>query len=656
MKKKVLTLLFAVAAGCLAFGLAGCDSGGGNTGNGGNASADAVNIANISAEISEDKSTAANAVSVVKAVACNADALSDRINGTTTNEDGRQYSLLYLNENYITLKIVLDNPKGKSIDALEFTCEDETAQILVDGTYVNIQRNGNPRVMNWAQEDPYEKTFYIKSTSSQNSTITVSDIKVNGEWQGANLEHNDYGIYRIAQAEPVTFIYNTFDEYRFKLNTDENFSKLQVNGATKNEDGSYSVTKNGKVTWEFDYSVGGDVFYRSDSKTVELLEAESNGFKIKSFLHTCNYNSHFNFNLTKGTDVDLNEFTVTFNNGVNPVTCSKLDGIEGYEGGLYMHQWGDWGKINILSFISNNYRTATLHIGGYEYKYNPWQLVDIAHSWFDDMPHDEDFQQSINNGKLLDVAGENRVTKVVHFETGTKNKPDDMRDTMLLGLTQPGERDSYYFGGWYDNPELEGEPLAYPYNLPDEATVYAKWISKEGQSDGLSIINGFVAGLGSCKDDIIRINMPIADGAFAGLAGINVDGAMKDDFELILGDGVISIGNGAFRRCEIIEKITLSETLSFIGDYAFSSCKFTEISIPASVTYIGERAFEYCALTEITIPENVMHIGDCLFGGGSPVVNFAGTMEQWSKIDKPNGWYGFNSVGAVHCSDGDYTE
>ena len=86
--------------------------------------------------------------------------------------------------------------------------------------------------------------------------------------------------------------------------------------------------------------------------------------------------------------------------------------------------------------------------------------------------------------------------------------------------------------------------------------------------------------------------------------------------ELVIPEGVTSIGSYAFYGCSGLTKLTISEGVTSIGSYAFRDCSnLTEIMIPASVTSIGSSAFDDCSgLTEITIPEGVTSIGSYVFG------------------------------------------
>lgn len=76
-----------------------------------------------------------------------------------------------------------------------------------------------------------------------------------------------------------------------------------------------------------------------------------------------------------------------------------------------------------------------------------------------------------------------------------------------------------------------------------------------------------------------------------------------------------NISAGAFEACSSLAYINLPDGVTSIGKTAFSGCKnITDITIPKSIKTISARAFEYCySLTNITIPDGVTSIGDSAF-------------------------------------------
>ena len=77
---------------------------------------------------------------------------------------------------------------------------------------------------------------------------------------------------------------------------------------------------------------------------------------------------------------------------------------------------------------------------------------------------------------------------------------------------------------------------------------------------------------------------------------------------LIISDGVTSIGDYAFAGCSGLTEITISDGVTSIGKGAFSDCtSLTSVNLPASVTSIGENLFEGCNKNlVINVPEGLV--------------------------------------------------
>ena len=92
---------------------------------------------------------------------------------------------------------------------------------------------------------------------------------------------------------------------------------------------------------------------------------------------------------------------------------------------------------------------------------------------------------------------------------------------------------------------------------------------------------------------------------------------------VIMPNGIISIGEDAFWRCSSLTNITIPDSVTSIGRAAFSGCSsLTSITIPDGVTSIGDSAFSDCSsLTSITIPDSVTSIGHGAFSGCSSLTS-----------------------------------
>ena len=75
--------------------------------------------------------------------------------------------------------------------------------------------------------------------------------------------------------------------------------------------------------------------------------------------------------------------------------------------------------------------------------------------------------------------------------------------------------------------------------------------------------------------------------------------------QVILPDGLTTIGIRAFTNCAHLKSINIPEGVISIGDFAFGQCMaLPSINIPASVTSIGEYIFEGCdSLAAINVDE-----------------------------------------------------
>ncbi len=83
--------------------------------------------------------------------------------------------------------------------------------------------------------------------------------------------------------------------------------------------------------------------------------------------------------------------------------------------------------------------------------------------------------------------------------------------------------------------------------------------------------------------------------------------------EVILPEGVNSV---YFQGCTNLTKVNIPNSLTVIGDGAFSATGLTSIEIPRGTTEIGHSAFSNCTkLTSVTIPANVTTLREQCFRG-----------------------------------------
>ena len=143
--------------------------------------------------------------------------------------------------------------------------------------------------------------------------------------------------------------------------------------------------------------------------------------------------------------------------------------------------------------------------------------------------------------------------------------------------------------------------------------------------------------------------------------------------ELVIPDGVTSIGDYAFYNCSSLTSVTVDEDNeayksidgnlytkdgTILVQYAIGKSD-TSFTVPHGVTSIGYCAFYNCSsLTSITIPDSVTSIGERAFSGCSSLtnINYNGTMDQWKAISKGSHWNSNTGNYTVYCTDGNISK
>ena len=92
--------------------------------------------------------------------------------------------------------------------------------------------------------------------------------------------------------------------------------------------------------------------------------------------------------------------------------------------------------------------------------------------------------------------------------------------------------------------------------------------------------------------------------------------------DLVIPNGVINIGEGAFKGYDGLKTVIIPDSVKIIGSSAFDGCRnLVNVEIGDDVTKIGDYAFRDCnSLTNIVIGENVESIGWYTFDGCNNLV------------------------------------
>ena len=84
--------------------------------------------------------------------------------------------------------------------------------------------------------------------------------------------------------------------------------------------------------------------------------------------------------------------------------------------------------------------------------------------------------------------------------------------------------------------------------------------------------------------------------------------------ELVICDGITSIGNYAFCGASGLEKLSIANTVTNIGDFAFLyDINLENVKLPNKIESIGRNAFRETKIQNITIPSGVKKLSEGIF-------------------------------------------
>ena len=221
------------------------------------------------------------------------------------------------------------------------------------------------------------------------------------------------------------------------------------------------------------------------------------------------------------------------------------------------------------------------------------------------------------------------VTFDANDGTGTMNPVTLVNGTRYKIPACVFTKDGYDFIGWATSKD--GAVVYQPgqtITLTDDLTLFAKWsegiirgacgyVSLQAGLDGTEVTWSLTKSEGSADYDVLTIFSSIVNGDMADYE----DGecpwyAYRDQIKtIVIGDGVISIGNRAFKDCTGAISVSFGNSVMDIYDQAFQGCtSLTSVNIPSSVESIMSGVFYGCTgLRSIDIPASVTTIGNDAF-------------------------------------------
>lgn len=144
-------------------------------------------------------------------------------------------------------------------------------------------------------------------------------------------------------------------------------------------------------------------------------------------------------------------------------------------------------------------------------------------------------------------------------------------------------------------------------NLSKDGFYYTLYENNTAVITGIKDTGEEVAVIPSKLDSSYTVTA-IGEGAFEGHAALKY---------VKLEEGILDVGQNAFRKCYRLLRVDLATTVTKIGAYAFDSCeRLCEVNGTSGLQAIGDGAFYRCmSLSVIELAEKLETIGaECFFG------------------------------------------
>lgn len=113
---------------------------------------------------------------------------------------------------------------------------------------------------------------------------------------------------------------------------------------------------------------------------------------------------------------------------------------------------------------------------------------------------------------------------------------------------------------------------------------------------------------------------------------------------VVINPGITSIGSWTFIGYSNLTSITIPNSVTKIGSYAFCGGNLTSITIPDSVTSIESNAFVECKPTSVTIPNSVTSFGRSIFSSCKGELFVECNIPDTSYFDAPFSYSDFTKV------------
>lgn len=461
----------------------------------------------------------------------------------------------------------------------------------------------------------YNAYFYVYNQGDADFYANIINTKA---WKHTENNNNNFQIAVEGNTNSLRQVWH------FVQNGDGSYNIYNCyDGRALGVDGDNIVTLDSpNVGWYMLWDGNGQMFMANNgNKVMDMTNNDSTpGTNVALWSRN---NSEAQYWSTWGTD-DVKPYSLDVNGLVDGNDWGNLDGVATFD--IYVNDQ------KVGSNVNDYYNTSVLGRSTYE-------IQNIQ-------PSDDYVYDGVASGSLSGTVSGNTAVKlkftrktnlnfdVTYDANGGSNAPaaqtKEYGKDLTLSTAAP-TRKGYTFMGWAtsaDAGKAEYQP-GDTYNGDAALTLYAVW--EEVGITGYS---------GDTTWNLTSSGQLILSGKGAmknyGAASQTPWNKYADQIkEIRVDNGVTRIGSFAFYGLPNLEKITMADSVTTIGDYSFKNCtKLKDAALPNNLTSIGEAAFYGCAaLTSVEMPDSLTSTGTYVFKGctGLTSVKFSSKLTRISE-------------------------
>ena len=230
------------------------------------------------------------------------------------------------------------------------------------------------------------------------------------------------------------------------------------------------------------------------------------------------------------------------------------------------------------------------------------------------------------------------------------------KDNPVISAEMINEMKSFYYHGfqfdsWYEEWDTStqtpvGDPYSFPSKIDDDITLYCSRGDLAGADVHWSLEDVYTG------DEVTGLRLRLSGSGdmydFMEPNGIDIPwyDSLKTITEVVIDEGVTSVGNNSLNGFANLSSVSLPEGLKRIGVAAFRGTKLVSLTTPNSLESIEMEAFSNTALKEVVLNDNLTSLGESAFHGSNKIKSIvfpASITEIPTAVFHPGGKNGKNN-------------